>query len=371
MTTVLLAGGGSGGHVFPLVAIAHAVRAADSSAKVVFVGTSQGMEATILPPRGEQLELLRVFPIKGGGVAGAARGVARAAAVLPEARKLVERIAPDVVLSIGGYAAGPVSLAARTMGLPLALLEPNSVPGLSNRLLSPFVRRAYLVFPEAARRFRASVVRQMGLPIRDGFAPSPYSPVEGRARVVILGGSQGAAALNEAAPGAIVGLVKLVPGLSVLHQAGRGKDAEVRARYQALGLGHVVEVRDFVDDVASEVREADVVLTRSGAGAICELCAVGRAAIYVPYPFAADDHQRRNAEALAAAGAAICVRQDQASPERLGQELRSLLLSAPRRESLARVAAGRGRPDAARQIARDLLSLVRTERQPTRLAAGG
>jgi UDP-N-acetylglucosamine--N-acetylmuramyl-(pentapeptide) pyrophosphoryl-undecaprenol N-acetylglucosamine transferase len=123
--------------------------------------------------------------------------------------------------------------------------------------------------------------------------------------------------------------------------------------------------------VAGEIKGADVVLTRSGAGAICEVNAIGRAAIYVPFPFAADAHQRKNAEALAAAGAAVCVRNEQASAERLGQELRTLLLSAPRRAALARVAAERGRPDAARQIARDLLSLVRSERQPTRLAVGG
>jgi UDP-N-acetylglucosamine--N-acetylmuramyl-(pentapeptide) pyrophosphoryl-undecaprenol N-acetylglucosamine transferase len=356
---VLLAGGGSGGHVFPLVAVAEALRREASGVEITFVGTASGMEATLLPKRGERLELLEILPIKGGGLRGAVRGVTRAVAVLPEARALVRRLDPGVVLSIGGYAAGPVGVGAFSLGVPVALLEPNSVPGLSNRLLSPFVRRAYTVFPEAERRFRSSTVRCFGLPLRPGFAPSDYVPQEGKARVVLLGGSQGAAALNEAMPAAVARVQKEIPWLTVLHQAGKGRGDEVRRRYDEVGGGTSVEVREFVDDVPAELTAADVVVTRAGAGAICEVCLVGRAAIYVPYPHAADDHQRKNAEALAEAEAGVCVRQEDASPERLAQELIALLLSAPRRKAMADAARSRGRPGAEGEIARDLLGLLR------------
>jgi len=356
---VLLAGGGSGGHVFPLVAVAEAIRQQEPGAEIVFAGTASGMEATLLPKRGERLELLEILPIKGGGVRGAVRGVTRAFAVLPEAAALVKRLAPDVVLSIGGYAAGPVGVAAYGQKVPVALLEPNSVPGLSNRLLSPFVRRAYVVFPEAERRFRPTTVRRFGLPLRPGFAPSVYEPTEGRARVVLLGGSQGAEALNEAMPAAVARALREFPGLRVLHQAGKGRGAAVRRRYDEAGVGDAVEVRDFVDDVPAELATADVVVTRAGAGAICEVCLVGRAAIYVPYPFAADDHQRKNAEALADAGAGVCVRQPEATAARLADELVGLLRSPGKRQAMAAAARGRGRPGAEGEIARDLLGLIR------------
>lgn len=359
-TRVLLAGGGSGGHVFPLVAVAEAIRREVPDVEITFAGTASGMEATILPARGERLELLHILPIKGGGLRGAVRGTTRAAAVLPEARALVKRLAPDVVLSIGGYAAGPVGVSAYSLGVPVALLEPNSVPGLSNRLLSPFVRRAYVVFPEAERSFRPTTVRRLGLPLRPGFAPSAYEPDEGSARVVLLGGSQGAAALNEAMPAAMAQVTREIPQVRLLHQAGKGRGDDVRRRYREAGVSEAaVEVRDFVDDVPSELRGADVVLTRAGAGAICEVCLVGRAALYVPYPFAADDHQRKNAEALDQAGAGVCVRQSEATPERLARELIGLLGSSSRRRSLADAARERGRPGAEGEIARDLLGLIR------------
>ena len=355
--TVLFAGGGSGGHVFPLLAVAEAMRRRRPDTEVVFVGTSRGMEATILPPRGERLELLDALPIKGVGVGGAIRGATKALTSLPAARALVRSIAPDVVLSIGGYAAGAVSLAARSLGVPVALLEPNSVLGLANRLMTPLVARAYVVFPDAERRFRPSIVRRLGLPIRPGFAPSPY--VAGAsARVLVLGGSQGAQALNEAVPRAIALAKADVPALRVVHQAGKGRDGEVLARYAAAGVADAAEVHPFLDDVPSRLAAADVVIARSGAGGICEIAAVGRAAIFVPYPFAADDHQRKNADELAAAGAAICVPQGEASPERLARELVALFREPLRRVALADRARELGVPDAADRIAQDLEALA-------------
>ena len=354
----IFAGGGTGGHVFPLVAVCEALRRElGGDLDATFVGSARGMEAQLVPARGEKLELLDAHPIKGGGLRGAARGVWTAARSIPAARALVARLSPDVVLSIGGYAAGSVTLAARTLGVPVALMEPNSVLGLANRLIAPLVSRAYLVFPEAGARLSPKVARVFGMPLRPGFEPSAYLP-SGRARVVVLGGSQGAQALNLAVPAAMARVRERVPALTVLHQAGRGKDEAVRESYRALGLDDVVETRAFVDDVPAVLRDADVVLARAGAGSVAEICTVGRASILVPFPFAADDHQRKNAEALAASGAACCVLQDDASPERLADELTRLLTSNDARAHMSLLASRRGEPDAARRIARDLLELA-------------
>ncbi|MCC6645394.1 MAG: UDP-N-acetylglucosamine--N-acetylmuramyl-(pentapeptide) pyrophosphoryl-undecaprenol N-acetylglucosamine transferase [Polyangiaceae bacterium] len=354
----IFAGGGTGGHVFPLVAVCEALRRElGGELDATFVGSARGMEAQLIPARGERLELLPAHPIKGGGLSGAARGAWTAARSIPAARALVSRLAPGVVLSIGGYAAGSVTLAARTLGVPVALMEPNSVLGLANRLIAPLVSRAYLVFPEAGARLSPDISRVFGMPLRPGFEPSVYAPT-GRARVVVLGGSQGAQALNEAVPEAIHLLRARVPHVSVLHQAGRGKDDAVRERYRALGLDEVAETRAFVDDVPGVLRDADVVLARAGAGSVAELCTVGRASILVPFPVAADDHQRKNAEALAASGAAVSVLQAEATPQRLARELTELLGDGARRARMAELARGRGEPDAARKIARDLLALA-------------
>lgn len=354
---VLFAGGGSGGHVFPLLSVAEALRRERRDAEAVFVGTARGMEATILPARGETLHLLDAHPIKGGGLRGALRGISTAAAQIPAARALVRTIAPDVVLSIGGYAAGSISLAARTLGVPVALLEPNCVLGLANRLMTPLVARAYVVFPETAAHFRPSVVKNLGMPLRAGFTPSPYEAVAGRARVLVLGGSQGAQPLNEAMPEAMAILRRELPDATIFHQAGKGKDEAVRAAYAARGLGDAATVQAFVDDVPAALREADVVVARAGAGSVSEICAVGRAAIFVPFPFAADDHQRKNAEALAAAGAAVALRQEHATVHALVHAIAELSSDDARRVDMADHARARGVPDSALRIADDVLPL--------------
>ena len=363
---VLLAGGGSGGHVFPLLAVAEAMRILRPAVDVTFVGTSRGMEATLLPARGEKLVLLESAPIKGQGLLGGLRGITTAAGAMPDGRAVVRKIGPRVVLSVGGYAAGPVALAARTLGVPVALLEPNSVLGLSNWLMTPLVSRAYVAFPEVERRFRPSVARRFGIPLRRGFDAVPYAPAPGKLHVLVLGGSQGAEALNQRVPLAIAQLGTDFPTLTVLHQAGRDRDAEVRALYDRAsdeaGLSGRIEVRAFLDYMPRALAEADVVIARAGAGSLAELCAVGRAGILVPFPFAADDHQRKNAESLSKDSAAVTLLQSDASPERLAKELSALFESPNRRLALADAARRRGVPDAARRIAQDLLDLADSKR---------
>jgi UDP-N-acetylglucosamine--N-acetylmuramyl-(pentapeptide) pyrophosphoryl-undecaprenol N-acetylglucosamine transferase len=356
---VLIAGGGTGGHVFPMLAVGEALRAEAPDVAVVFAGTPRGMEATLLSGRAERLELLEILPLRGGGVRGFARGAWRALAVLPEARRLVRDVDPVVVFSVGGYAAGPVALAAWTLGVPVALLEPNAVAGLTNRLLARLARRAYVCFPETERTFGAGRSRWTGVPLRRRFAPARYGGGAGPVRVLVLGGSQGAAALNERVPAAVARSLASGAALSVVHQAGRDKDAAVRARYAALGIAGAAEVCAFIDDPWTALCASDVVIARAGASTTAEICAVGRASILVPYPFAADDHQRHNAASLARDGAAVCLVQSEASPERLAGELDRLSGDPAARVAMAERAAARGRPDAARTIALDLLALGR------------
>ncbi len=357
MTTVLIAGGGTGGHVFPMVAVAEALRKEQRDVEVVFVGTARGIETKVLGEAGERLELLEVLPLRGGGLGGFVRGALRAALVLGEARALVRRLEPQVVFSVGGYAAGPVTLAARSLGVPVTLLEPNCVVGFTNRILGPLVRRAYVCFPETKRAFRASAVRWTGVPLRARFSPQP--PAERDVtRVLVMGGSQGALALNESVPRALAACLSRHGHVEVVHQTGRDKDGAVRALYATLGIADRVQVTTFIDDVAEALAGADVVIERAGAGSLAELCAVGRASILVPYPHAADDHQRHNARSLERDGAAICVVQADASPERLEAELERLLGDPEARRAMAARAAARGRPDAARVIAQDLLELA-------------
>ncbi len=357
--TLVFAGGGTGGHVFPIVAVAEVVRELAPDVRLVFVGTERGLEAKTVRARGYELELMRVLPLRGGGAAGFFRGVAQAARALPVARALVKRLNPAAVLSVGGYAAGPVSLAALTLGVPLALLEPNSVMGLANRLVAPLAGRGYVAFAEAERHFRGGRVLRAGVPLRPGFGPVPYPPPNDAGsdalRVLVLGGSQGAKALNEAVPRAAA---KLGAALSVVHQCGPAHAEAVRSLYAELGLAQMARVVPFIDDMPAALARADLVVGRSGAGALGEMCAVGRPGLLVPYPFAAGDHQRVNAEALVQAGGAVSLTHTEATPERLAHEIAALAADRARLARMAAAARDFGKPDAARSVALDLLKLA-------------
>ena len=352
-----MAGGGTGGHVFPMIAVAEALGRLDPTLRLVFVGTERGLETKVVPERGYELELMQVLPIRGGGLKGAMRGVLRAAQLVPEGRRLVKRLNPQAVFSIGGYAAGPVCVAARTLGIPVALMEPNSVIGLANWLIARLVQRAYTAFPESEKHFPRGKVLRSGVPIRTGFEPQPYE-LGDELRLLVLGGSQGAKALNEALPQA---LKNSGARLRIIHQAGKGRDEDVRQRYAAVGLADRVSVPAFIEDMPQAIANADLVVSRSGASAVSELCAIGRPSLLIPYPYAAGDHQRFNALSVENDGAAVCVAQSEASVERLTEELTALLGDRTRLERMARAATTRGEPQAADTIARDLLTLAGLE----------
>lgn len=353
---VFFAGGGTGGHVFPLLAVAQALRELLPELEPIFVGTDRGMETRVVPAAGFQLELLQTLPFRGGGLRGASRGLASVARALPRARALLSQHAPRAVLSAGGYAAVPMALAARLSGIPLALMEPNATPGLANRLVGPVARRVYTAFEETVRYFGASRVLRTGAALRQGFQPSAYEWTgSGRElRVLVLGGSQGARSLNEVVAPA---LSRLEFPISIVHQVGKGNLAALRQRYAELRRPGT-SVVEFIEDMPAAIRAADLVISRAGASAIAEICAIGRPSLLVPLP-ASGDHQLHNARAVERAGAALCLPSDSASPEMLGARISELARDP---EHLARMAAAArdwGRPDAARSVARDLLAVAR------------
>lgn len=362
----LIAGGGTGGHVFPGLAVADALRAV-ADVEVRFAGTPRGIESRVVPARGYPLELLRVEPLKGVGAIKATKGALVAARATLAAFALVRKVKPTAILSIGGYAAGPVALAGVSLGVPLALLEPNSMLGLTNRVLVPFCKRAYVAWTELADRIGPAKARVFGVPLRSGFSPKPYAPRD-TARVLVIGGSQGAAALNERLPPALARAKKTISTLEVIHQAGRDRAAAVREAYAKADLH--ADVREFIDDMPGAMEWADVVVARSGAGTVAEIAALGRASIFVPFPFAADDHQFKNAMSLANLGGAVCIRQEEATVERLGAELLRLLADPALRVRMADAANGHGKPHAAADIARDLLSVAGVAPKPSTTNGG-
>jgi UDP-N-acetylglucosamine--N-acetylmuramyl-(pentapeptide) pyrophosphoryl-undecaprenol N-acetylglucosamine transferase len=356
---ILIAGGGTGGHLFPGVAVAEEIRARDPGAAVRFVGTRRGIEARVLPELGWDHIFIEISGLKTVGVAGAVRGFLRIPRALWQSRRLIRAFQPDVVIGVGGYASGPVVLAARLMGLPTAILEQNSIPGLTNKILGRFVRAVFLSFDESRRFFPAGRVVASGNPIRrallaalqDEAAQGAGEPGASARppQVLVFGGSQGARALNEMLPAAAALLRQRGVVFRLVHQTGEPDLDATRARYRDAGVE--ADCRAFIRDMAGEYQRADLVVSRAGATTVAELGVVGRPAILIPYPFAADNHQEINAGELVRAGAAKLHRQSELTPEILADAMAELLGDPALRARMAGAMKALGRPGAAATIA--------------------
>ncbi|MCS6797742.1 MAG: undecaprenyldiphospho-muramoylpentapeptide beta-N-acetylglucosaminyltransferase [Myxococcota bacterium] len=357
---VIVAGGGTGGHLYPGIAVVEELRRRLPGVEVTWVGTARGLEARVLPAMGERVEWLDVEPLVGRDLRGLVHGVGRLPGAIARARSLLRAHEAGLVIGLGGYAAGPVMMAAILSRVPCALLEQNATVGLTNRLVAPLVGRAYVSFAETARVFPSSRVRVVGNPVRRAFVHAARRVTadpegfEARARrLVVLGGSQGSRTLNRIVPEALARLRLAERGLTVLHQAGSAMRDEVAEAYRRLGIP--ADVVAYVDDVAALYATAAVVVARAGATTIAELCAVGRPAVYVPYPHAAGDHQLHNARALEAAGAALCLPETGLDAARLAERLGALLDDPARRRAMAEAARRLGRPQAAADVVDDLV----------------
>src|SRR5436309_10352049 len=348
--TFIIAAGGTGGHLFPGLAVADELRRRDPATRVVFAGTPKGLESRLVPRAGHELVLLPILPLNGVGVARALQGLLVLPRGLLRSAALVRRLRPEAVLGVGGYAGGPVVLAAAVMGVPTVILEPNAKPGFTNRVLRPFVRRAACSYEEARREFGAKGV-VTGNPVRGGFASLPRKAHRAPYTLLAFGGSQGSRVLNEA----LVAALPHLPGperLRIVHQTGVALRNRVADAYAA--AGREAEVLEFLDDMESRFAEADLVLCRSGATTCAELTAAGKASVLVPFALAADDHQRSNALALQASGAARMIEEKELSGERLARAVMETLEAPGRLDAMEDAARALGRPDAAARVA-DLL----------------
>jgi UDP-N-acetylglucosamine--N-acetylmuramyl-(pentapeptide) pyrophosphoryl-undecaprenol N-acetylglucosamine transferase len=347
---LLIAGGGTGGHLFPGVALAEELRAREPDAAIRFVGTRRGLEARVLPELGWDLALIEVSGLKTVGALGAMRGLLRLPRALWQARRVVKLFRPDAVIGVGGYASGPVVLAARWLGIPTAICEQNSIPGLANKWLGKVVRRVFLSFDESRRFFRASKIVMSGNPVRRGLVQRLHAgPPErdDRVHVLVSGGSLGAVAVNELAARALIAL-SAERRLAIVHQTG-DKDLEpTAARYR--GAGVAAECHAFITDMAAAYRAADLVVGRAGATTVAELAIAGKPAVFIPYPFAADNHQELNAREMADKGGALMFRQAELTADKLAAALRPLLAEPARREAMGAAMKALARPQAAAAV---------------------
>jgi UDP-N-acetylglucosamine--N-acetylmuramyl-(pentapeptide) pyrophosphoryl-undecaprenol N-acetylglucosamine transferase len=350
--TVIIAAGGTGGHLFPGIAVADELRRRDPDRRVVFVGTPRGLESRLVPRAGYPLVLLPIRPLNGVGWRRALAGLAVLPLGLLKAGALVWRERPVAVLGVGGYAGGPVALMASLLGVRTVILEPNAKPGFTNRVLAPFVAAAACVYEETRKHYGAKGVLT-GNPVRGGFAsqrPRAHVPP---LRLLAFGGSQGSRVLNKA----LVSAIPHLPGpgqLEIVHQTGPAMRAEVEAAWKE--AGRPAEVQAFLDDMERRFADADLVLSRSGATTCAEIAAAGKAAILVPFALSADDHQRHNALAMERAGAAVVVQEDALDGETLGRAVTELTSNTTRLVAIEEAARVLGRPDAAARVA-DLLEV--------------
>ena len=356
---VVIAGGGTGGHLFPGIAVARALQARLPEAQISFAGTARGIEARVVPREGFPLDLIRIGGVKGKSIAAKVRGAALVPIGLLDAWRIVSARRPSLVIGVGGYSAGPVVLVAALRGIPTLLLEQNAVPGLTNRLLAPFVRAAAVSFESTAPFFGAKAFVS-GNPIRPEFlsvtAAVPSREKSPETKLLVFGGSQGAHAINAAMIDAAGELMIRVSDVRLTHQTGEGDFSRVREAYRNAGLS--AEVAPFFDDLPSRLARTDLVICRAGATTLAEITAVGACAILVPLPTATDDHQRKNAETLAAAGAADVLLQSDLNGHTLVERVARLAADGEARTRMSKAARALGRPAAAAAIVDRVLALV-------------
>jgi UDP-N-acetylglucosamine--N-acetylmuramyl-(pentapeptide) pyrophosphoryl-undecaprenol N-acetylglucosamine transferase len=347
--TFVVAGGGTGGHVLPGLAVARELRARGHF--VVFVGTARGLENRLVPEAGFPLHLLRVGALKSVSLGRRLRTLLELPPAFLEAGRILEHEHAAAVFSMGGYASGPVTLMAWDKEIPVILLEPNAMPGFAHRVIGPLITRALLGFPQAAPYFPAGRSEVTGIPIRQEFfriGPKVHEPPF---TVFITGGSQGSHRLNTAAGESLPYFSQAgwLDRIIFLHQTGEKEYNDVCSRYQEHGAR--AEATSFIADMPGAFARADLIVCRSGASTVAELAASGRASLLIPYPFAADQHQLRNAEAMQSAGAGSLVRDGELTGHRFYLEVFSLLAQPERLTAMGRAARTLARPGAARRAA--------------------
>ena len=355
---ILIAGGGTGGHLFPGLAVAEELRARGH--EVRFVGTLKGIEARAVPAADYPIDFIDIAGIKRSGWKAALRGVYAVPRAMGQSRAILRAHRPDVVVGVGGYASGPMVLTAALSGRPTAILEQNSIPGFTNRTLGRFAKTTFGAFETARASFPKKRYRLVGNPVRkrvrDVLAHAHGNGNGDGKSVLVVGGSQGAHAVNELVLGAMIALHEQGVAPKLLHQSGEKDRADLQRRYAEAGVA--VDVRAFIDDMGAAYRDAAVVIARAGASTLAELTLVGKPALLIPLPTAADDHQTVNARELADAGAAQLLPQATTTAESLATALRALLDDEVARDRMKQASLALAHPHAHEEIADALESLA-------------
>ncbi len=370
---VIIAAGGTGGHLYPGLALAREFERQVPGSETIFVGTAQGIETKVLAREGFELTAIKAQGVMGKGLAGAARGLAMLPIGLAQCLALCRKRRPDFVLGIGGYTSSPLILAAYLLGIKRAILEPNAQPGTANRVLAPFVNLVFVAFDETVAFFGGATTRVVGTPIRREFLEASISTREGPAdappaptvetatpggrpsrkpTLLVFGGSQGARSINRAVVAALPTLIAVHPGLHVIHLTGDHDLDEIAAAYQPYrSMGQITaEVVPFLYDMPRAFRQADLIVSRAGATTVAELTACGKPAILIPYPHAIYGHQERNARVLERAGAAQVILDDGLTGEALANAIASLLTNPARLTEMGRRSKASGRADSAELV---------------------
>lgn len=355
---ILIAGGGTGGHIIPALAVARAL-VERHGADILFVGTPRGLETKLVPAAGFDLRLIQVGQLKNVSLATKLSTLFDLPRAIFACRRILREFRPGAVLSVGGYASGPASAAALTLGIPLMAFEPNAMPGLANRLIGKRAAAAAVNFPAAARYFSNAEVT--GIPVRAEFFSLAPPPTDAPPHLLVFGGSQGARIFNQTLPQIVPALLDAVPGLTILHQCGPRHLEPTEAAYRASGADPARwQVQPFLDDMPARFAAAHLVMARSGASTVAELAAAGKPSLLVPFAAAADDHQRRNAEELVNAGAAVMLLEPElASPAALRDALVALLRDPAQLARMSAAARTQAHPDAAERIADKLAAIAR------------
>lgn len=356
--SIVIAGGGTGGHVYPGVAIAEEILARAPTAKVAFIGTTRGMEARILPTLGYALETISVSRLKGGGLLAKLKGLFRLPIGIFQSWRILRRLEPEVVIGVGGYASGPALLAAWMTFRKTAIQEQNATPGLTNRWLGKLVKRVFVGFAAATSHFSQKKTVVTGNPVRRAIANELRATTRAAGgdalRVLVFGGSQGASFLNDKVPELLAALAARGVTLTITHQTGPSEVEATRQRYAALAL--TADVVPFIDQMAAAYAVCDLAICRAGALTLAELTAASLPSLLVPFPHAADNHQEANARVLEAAGAAFVCTQSNWDLARQTEALAALTDPA-RLEAMARAARSLAQVDAARTIVDQLEAL--------------
>ena len=347
---VMIAAGGTGGHIYPGIAVAKEIVRRHPDFEVKFVGTARGLENKLVPQAGFELSLIDSTGLKNVGVGARVRGLLVLPKSLRQAQALIKTFQPNIVIGAGGYVSGPVLLTASLLRLPTLVMESNALPGWTNRVLARFVGKAAVSFDAALPFFRGKGV-VTGNPVRREFFEIPKKQRDpSHLSILIFGGSQGAHAINEAMVAALPMLGEVKTGLRVTHQTGEADYEEVASGYANCGWSEQASVKKYIDDMVASFAEADLVICRAGATTTAELIAAGKASLMIPFPLAADDHQRKNAEAMEAKGAAKVILQQDLSAKRLAGEIETLAREPGKVMAMEMAARALSRGDAAAKV---------------------